>query len=245
MGVPSISIQWAQVCWGWRTSASFLLSTNAPFLSLGSLAIFYCLFSFWGAPRLPLVHDQASFFFKFGMACRSRSVGGGGGGRTTGGCILGASFKLPPLFLLANRPFKPDLFFGSIASSSSSNSESIWAMPNCFGWMEERLEDSVSELEISTGPSSSTKRNWSISSFRNSRGDAISFFAAIVASRETCCNGITSEGGIWWMGSLIGGRLSRAKNLAYPRISCPDGVAYLLKDLWNRFKVQNQMNSSQ
>ena len=41
---------------------------------------------------------------------RSRLVGGRGRG-ITGGCVLGASFELPPLFLLASRPFKPGHFF--------------------------------------------------------------------------------------------------------------------------------------
>ena len=54
-----------------------------------------------------------------------RSVGGGGGGGgITGGSVLGASFELPPLFLLASRPFRPGRFFWSICSSSSSDSES-------------------------------------------------------------------------------------------------------------------------
>ena len=150
------------------------------------------------------------------MAWRPRSVGGGGGGgRTTRGCVLGASFELPPLFLLASRPFKPGLFFWSISSSSSLDSESIRVITNCFGWTEERLADLVSESEISTGfsdgPSSSMKRNWFISSSKDSREDAISSSAAIVASRGTCCNGITSGGEIWWIGSLTGGRLSQAK----------------------------------
>ena len=88
-------------------------------------------------------------------------------------------------------------------------------MTNCLGWMEERLADSVSKFEMSTSfsvaSSSSTKRNWSISSSKDSREDAISSFAATVASRGTCYNGIISRGGIWWMGSLRRGRSSRAK----------------------------------
>ena len=66
--------------------------------------------------------------------------------------------------------------------------------------MEESLADSVSESEISIGfsdaPLSSTKRNRSISSFKDSREDAISSSTAIVASKGTCYNGITSGGGI-------------------------------------------------
>ena len=214
-GAPSNSIRGAQVRWGRRTSASSPLFTDVPLLSLGSLAIFCYLLPFRGVT----LHSSSSWsvliFFKFGMAYRLRSVGGGGGGRTTGGCVLGAFFKVPPLFLLAIRPFKPGLFFRSIASSSFSDSKFIRAMTNCFGWMEESLTDSVSESEISTSfldaPSSSMKQNRSISSSRDSREDAISSYAAIIASRGTCCNGITNGGGIWWMGNLTGGRLSRAK----------------------------------
>ena len=216
MGAPSNSIQGAQVRWGQRTSASSLLSMDVPLLSLGSWAIFCCLLSFRRATLPSSSSWSVLLFFKFGMACRPRSVGGGEGrGSTTGGCVLGASFEFPHLFLLANRPFKPGLFFGSIALSSSSDSKSIRVMTNCFGWMEENLADSVSESEIFTGslndPSSSTKRNWSISSSRDSREDAISSSAAIVASRGICCNGITSGRGIWWMGSMTRGRSPQAK----------------------------------
>ena len=147
------------------------------------------------------------------MANRPRSIGGGGGG-ITGGCVLGASFELPPLFLLANRPFRPGCFFWSISSSSFSNSESIRVIINCLGWTDDRLTDSVSEFEMSTGfsdgPTSSSKRNWSISSSKDSREDAISSSAATDASRGTCCRGIISGGGIYWMCSLTGGRPSRA-----------------------------------
>ena len=196
-------------------------------------------------------------FFKFGMACRPRSVRGWGGrgGRTTRGCVLGASFELPPLFLLVNRPFKLGLFSKSIASSSSSDFGFIRAMTNYSGWMEERLADSVSESEISTGfsnaPSSSMKRNWFISSSRDSREDAISSSAMTVASRGTCCNGITSGGGIWWMGSLTGGRSSQAKksgldtSIWFIRGS-PALMAWPIS--WKVFEIgsiQNQMNGSQ
>ena len=132
------------------------------------------------------------------MAYRLRLVGGGGGG-IAGGCVLGTSFELPLLFLLASSPFKLGRFFWSISSSSSSDSESIRVITNCFGWTEDRLIDSVSESEISTdfsdGPTSSTKWNWSISSFKDSREDAISSSAATGASRGTCCKGIMSEEG--------------------------------------------------
>ena len=110
MGAPSNSIQRAQVRWGRHTSASSLLSTDVPLLTLGSLAIFFCLLPFRGVTSPSSSSWSVLLFFKFDMACRSRSVGGGGGGRTTGGCVLGASFEVPPLFLLANRPFKPSLF---------------------------------------------------------------------------------------------------------------------------------------
>ena len=148
------------------------------------------------------------------MASRPRSIEGGGGGITRG-CVLGASFELPPLFLLANRPFRPGHFFWSICSSSSSDLESTRVMINYWGWMEDRLIDSVSESKISIGfsdgPTSSTKRNWSISSSKDSREDAISSSATTGASRGTCCKGIMSGGGICWMGSLMGGRSSWAK----------------------------------
>ena len=216
MGAPFISIRRAQVRWGQRTSASSLQSTKVPLLSLGSLATFCYLLSFRRATSPSSNSWSGLLFFKFGMACRPRSVGRGGGGRTTWGCVLGASFELPPLFLLASRPFKPGLFFWSISSSSSSSdSESIRVITNCFRWTNERLADSVPESKVSTGfsdsPSSSTKRNWSISFFRDSREDAISSSAAIGSSRGTCCKGIMSRGGICWTGSLTGGRSSQAK----------------------------------
>ena len=137
IGTPSNSIRGAQVCWGRSTSTSSLLSTDVPLLSMESLAIFCCLLSFRGAISPSSSSWFALIFFKFGMACRPRSVGGGGEGRTTGSYILETTFEVPPLFLLANKPFKPSLFFRSIASSSSSDSKSIWAMTNSFGWMEE------------------------------------------------------------------------------------------------------------
>ena len=117
----------------------------------GSLAILCYLLSFRraGSPSSNSWSDL--LFFKFGMACRSRSRGEKGGRRTTWGCVLGASFELPHLFLLASRPFKPGLFFWSISSSSSSDSESNQVITNCFGWTKERLADSVSKSEISTG----------------------------------------------------------------------------------------------
>ena len=187
---------------------------EGPLLSLGSLAIFCCLFSFQGATSPSSNSWSGLLFFRFGMANRPRSVGEGGWG-IIGGCVLGASFELPRLFLLASRPFRPGRFFWSICSSSSSNSESTQVIINYLGWTEDWLTDSVSEFEISIGflddPTSSTKRNWSISSSKDSREDAISSFAATGASRGTCCKGIISGGGICWTGSLTKGRSSRAK----------------------------------
>ena len=128
---------------------------------------------------------------------------------------VGTSFELPHLFLLASSPFKLGRFFWSISSSSSSDSESIQVIINCLGWTEDRLIDSVSESKISIGfldgHTSSTKRNWSISSSKDSQKDAISSSAATDASRGTCCKGIISGGGICWIGSLTGGRSSQAK----------------------------------
>ena len=45
--------------------------------------------------------------------------GGGGGGRFAGTRVLGASFKVDPLYLLAIKPFNFGLFFKSMSSSSS------------------------------------------------------------------------------------------------------------------------------
>ena len=147
------------------------------------------------------------------MAIRPGSVGGGGAG-ISGGCVLGVSLKLPPLFLASN-PLRLGLFFWSICSSSSSDSESIRVIINCLGWIEDILTESVLESDMSTGfsnsPTSSTKRNWFISSSKDSWEDVISSSAATSASRGTCCKGITSWGGICWTGSLTGGRFLQAK----------------------------------
>ena len=145
------------------------------------------------------------------MANRPGLVGGKGAG-ISGGCVLGASLELPPLFLLSSSPLRPDLFFWSICFSSSSDSESIQVIINCLGWIEDILTESVLESDMSTGFSDGpTKRNWSISSSKDSWEDVISSFAATSASRGTYCKGITSWGGICWTGSLTGGRFSRAK----------------------------------
>ena len=66
---------------------------------------------------------------------------------------------------------------------------------------------------FSDSPTSSTKRNWSISSSKDSRKEVVSSSAATGASRGTCCKGITSWGGICWTGSLTGGRSLRAKKV--------------------------------
>ena len=44
------------------------------------------------------------------MVNRLGSVGGGGAG-ISGGCVLGASLELLPLFLLASSSLRPGLFF--------------------------------------------------------------------------------------------------------------------------------------
>ena len=48
------------------------------------------------------------------MANRPSLVGGGGVG-IAGGYVLGATLELPPLFLLASRPFRPGRFFDPFA----------------------------------------------------------------------------------------------------------------------------------
>ena len=198
MAAPSISSRGAQDRWGWRISASSLLSTEGPLLSLGSLVIFCYLFSFQGINSRSSTSWSGLLFFRFGMANRPSSVGGGGMG-IAGGCVLGASLELPPLFLLVSRLFRPGRFFWSICSSSSSDFESTWVIINCLGWTEDMLTNSVSKSEMSIGfsdgPTSSTKWNWSISSSKDSRQDAIFSSAATGASKGTCCKGIMSGGG--------------------------------------------------
>ena len=198
MAAPSISNWGAQGRWGRRTFTSSLLSTELPLLCLGSLVVFCCLFSFRGTNSPSSRPWSGLLFFRLGMANRPGSVGGGGAG-ISGGCVLGASLELPPLFL-ANSPLRPGFFFWSFCSSSSSNSESIWVIINYLGWTEDILTKSVSESDMSTGfsdgPTSFTKRNWSISFSKDSWEDAISSSAATGASRGTCCKGITSWGGI-------------------------------------------------
>ena len=176
------------------------------------------------------------------MACRPRLVGGGGGGRMTGSCVLGAFFELPPLFLLANRPFKSGLFFRSISFSSSLDSKSIQAMTNYFGWMEESLVDSVLESKISIGFSVPRLPRSEINLFPplGIAENVIFSSAAIVASKGTCCNGITSGWGIWWIGSLTGGRSSQAKkfgldtSIRFIRGS-PTLIAWPIS--WKTFKI--------
>ena len=90
-------------------------------------------------------------------------------------------------------------------------------MINCLGWTKDISTESISESNMSTGfsngPTSFTKRNWSISSSKDSREEAISFSATIDATRGTCCKGTTSWGGICWTGSLTRGRSSWAKKV--------------------------------
>ena len=211
MATLSIVSRGAQGRWGRRTSTSPLLSTKLPLFFLGSLVTFCCLFSFRGASSPSSSSWSGLLFFRLGMANRPRSMGGGRGG-ITGVCVLGASFELPPLFLLASRSFRLGHFFGSICSSSFSDSKSTWVIINCSGWTEDMLTDSVSESDMSTGfsdgPTSSTKQNWSISFSKDSWEDATSSSAATSASRETYCKGIMNGVGICWTGSLMWGRSS-------------------------------------
>ena len=95
MGIPSNSIWGAQVYWGRRTSGSSLLSTDVPLLSLGSLTIFCCLLPFQGVTSPSSSPWSVLIFFKVGMACRPRSVGGGEGGRRQEVAFWGPLSKLP------------------------------------------------------------------------------------------------------------------------------------------------------
>ena len=221
MGVPSSSIWGAQVCCCRHTPASSLLSTEVVLLSLRSLIVFYCLVPFWGATSPSSNSWPGLFFFKLGLASNPRSVvRGRRGGRIVGVWILGTSFEVPPLFLLDIRPFRLDLFFRSLPSISS-DLESIRVITDFGKWAEESLSDSVLESESSTGfssaISSSLKRNWSISSSNDKRKEPISFSTTAVASGGTCCSGIASGWGIWWTGSMVGGRSSRAKKSDFHR----------------------------
>ena len=96
---------------------SSLLSTEGGRLSLTFLSYF--------APFRGIISPSSPscaflFFFKSGQGSNPSTVtGGGGGGRLEGTWVLGTSFKGDPLFRLANRPFKVDLYFKSIPSSSS------------------------------------------------------------------------------------------------------------------------------
>ena len=119
MGAPSTSSRGAQESWPQRNSALSWLFTNWAFLSLGSLVFLCCLAPFWGPTSSSSKSSTILFFFKFGLAfsLRSRMSCGGGRGRLVGTCVLGASFEVNPLFLLANRPFKPVLYFRSMPFS--------------------------------------------------------------------------------------------------------------------------------
>ena len=122
MRAPSTSSQGAHKRWPRRNSTLSRLSMDWALLSLGSLVFVCCLTPFWG-PTSPSSRSSTTlFFFKFELAFSPTSVGiwGGGGGRLIGTWVLGASFEVYPLFLLANWPFRPVLCFRSMPSSSSS-----------------------------------------------------------------------------------------------------------------------------
>lgn len=97
---------------------SSLLSTKGAYLSLTFLG---CFAPFGGiiSPSSPS-YAFLFFFFKSRQGSSpSAVIKGGGGGRLEGTLVLGNSFEGDPLFRLANKPFKVDLYFKSIPSSSS------------------------------------------------------------------------------------------------------------------------------
>ena len=96
---------------------SSLLSTEGTHLSL---TFFSCFAPFGGIISPSSPSCAFLFFFKSGQGSNPSTVtGGGGGGRLEGTLVLGNSFEGDPLFRLANKPFKVDLYFKSIPSSSS------------------------------------------------------------------------------------------------------------------------------
>ena len=126
MVTPSTSSRGDQVrCWRCTSVpiSSSWLSIEVDLLSLRSLAVFYCLVPFWGAISPSSSSYIGLFFFRFGIACSSRSVRSKGrkGRRMGGTWDLGTSFEVDPLFLAAMRSLRP-LFpqFNAISSSSSS-----------------------------------------------------------------------------------------------------------------------------
>ena len=202
MGAPSISSRGDQVRCPRRTTTSSWLSTNLALLSLSSLAFFCCLTPFWGPTSSSSKSSTIFFLLKFGLAYNPRLVGGGGrGGRLARTCTLGTSLEVGPLFLLGIRPFKPDLCFKSMPSSSTSWLISIWATINLGECAAENWSRSASESESSIGlvgtSPSSLKRNWSI-----------------LASRDEWVESISSLGvATLWRTCWMGGRSLRAKNL--------------------------------
>ena len=84
MVAPSTSSRGDQVrCWRHASAPiySSQLCTEVALLFLGSLAIFCCLVSFWGATSHSSSSCTGLFFFRFGITCSLRSVGGKGGRR--------------------------------------------------------------------------------------------------------------------------------------------------------------------
>ena len=127
--------------------------------------------------------------------------------------ILGAFLEVDPLFLLANRPLKPILYFKSMPSSSSSKLFVTWATINFRGRAVENLSNSVSEFESCTGLSDIPPPRRNGISSRDKREDAISFSAAAAWS-GTYYNGTASSGGFCQIGSTTGGRLSRPRKFS-------------------------------
>ena len=159
--------------------------------------------------------------------------------------VLGAFLEVDPLFLLANRPFKPIICFKSMPSSSSSKLFVTWATTNFKEQVIKSLLDSISESVSYTGlsdtPSSLSKRNFSISSSRDKRKDAISSSAA-AAWGGTCCSGTTNKGGFCQIGSTTGGRLSRARKSGFDTsILASWGLPVLMAcpTSWNIFEIDS------
>ena len=94
-----------------RTSAKVYysrLSTKVDLSSLGSLATFCCFVPFWGATSPSSSSCNGLFFFRFGMACSTRSERGRGGrgGRVGGTWDLGTFCEVDPLFLATMRSLR-------------------------------------------------------------------------------------------------------------------------------------------
>ena len=118
-----------------------------------------------------------------------------------------------------------------------------WATINYGGWVAENQSDPVLESESCTGllgiPSSSSKQNLSISSSRDKRDDAISF-STTIAWGESCWNGIANSGGFCQIGSITGGRSSRARKSSFDTSilanrGSPALMAYPIS--WNIFNI--------